>query len=136
MTASNFRTRDLKNLMNSPDTLFFVALSYLATRDDLIVPELLYTLDKEEILKLISVFGGEEIKIPSPQELRKALRCSLFSYYRIVQKRKWRWIQEHMDIPQEEMSYYKDEHFKWLTRANQEEVDLLRKLKEYGEIEV
>ena len=79
----------LKALDNSPQAILFLALivmrsfgskSNSKTMTDVIFPELLFLFDIKVVMKLIKVYGGRYIKIPSGQQLQHALMVVIYFY--------------------------------------------------------
>ena len=136
LNTLNSDIKKLEILFNKPDTLLYVALSTLALDKNSIIPEMLYTLTEESITRLLSIYGGETIYIPTIEEFRKYLKSSICSYYNIVQKKSWKWIFEELQIPKEDQNWYKTKHYKWVEKAPSKEIAVLRGLKERGKVKL
>lgn len=58
--------------------LTYMALLLLASKGDAIIPELLYLLDNASFLKLVKTYPAQTIRIPSGDEITKALQVVMY----------------------------------------------------------
>ena len=91
-----------------------------------VLPELIYTLKRPEILKLVSVFGGESIYIPSPEELKFFVNCSLAAYYSKCKNKRWDTIQKILKIEDEELQEIKTKVRNWEKTCSKDEMQILK----------
>ena len=105
----------------------------LASQKESVIPELLYTLDKEGITRLCSVYGGETIYIPTVEELGICLKSAICSYYILIQKRKWPWVIKKLGIEKSDLQMYKSYHQSWIESLPKHELKVLHDLEEKGE---
>ncbi len=61
--------------------LMYVALMMLASKDRHTIPELLYIMDADTFLRLVEVYSGRSIKIPSKSHLVKAIKTIAYYYH-------------------------------------------------------
>jgi hypothetical protein len=60
---------------------FFVAMSMLYQRSKTnILPEMLQIITPTQMMQLVQLYGGKDVKLPAPKELSVALKASLFIY--------------------------------------------------------
>lgn len=58
----------------------YLSLLVLSFRDNNILPELLYLLDTDVFIKLINVYSGKCIRIPSKDEILKSFQVLMYYY--------------------------------------------------------
>ena len=63
---------------------FYLAMTVLNMRDELNIPELLAVIDPLQMLKLIDVFGGRYIRVPTREELDKAFSVILYHHHIVI----------------------------------------------------
>ena len=110
-------------------------MSILSREKDTIIPELLYTLDRDHLKNFITVFGGKTLYIPTPTEFYFSMNCALAAYYFKCQDQRWGWIKKTLNLSDKELFEIKEKVLDWSKTAPKEEVNILRELKELnGEI--
>jgi Mor family transcriptional regulator len=65
---------------------------------DSVVPEVVYFMEPDHIMRLVEIFGGQHVYIPTPQELSKRLSASLAAYYRNHHGMEWDEIENKLGI--------------------------------------
>lgn len=126
------RATKVLTAFRNPNVLLYIAMSILGSsnKKKVVVPELLYTLKKEDILKLITVLGGENLYIPTATEFKFFMECAIAGYYRKCQEQPWAWIEKTMDINGDKLAKIKKEVEKWLRSCSNDELKVLNSLKE------
>src|SRR5215212_6974228 len=71
----------------------YIALSILCSRQNSLIPELLYILSPQQITNFIKVFSGEKLKIPTVDDFNRDLMTSLAAYHIVVEGKSWDWFQ-------------------------------------------
>ena len=61
--------------------LLYVALMMLSSKDRHIIPELLYIMDSDTFIRLINIYSGRSIKVPSKPEIIKAINTIVYYYH-------------------------------------------------------
>jgi hypothetical protein len=126
--------RGLIYLLRNKNLLLYIALSMLSNSKSSIrktvVPELMYSLDKDDLLKLINMFGGENLYIPTAKEFKFFMQCALAGYYKRSQGQQWKWIKETMELSEEETLKIKEEVESWVKNCSKDELDLLKQFQE------
>lgn len=124
------RNTDIKNIFRNSNTLIYVAMSILGRERNSVIPELLYTIDRDHLLKLVTIFGGEKIYIPTPEEFKFSMDCAMAAYYFKSQGQRWYWIQNAMKLTDEELEAVKEKVLDWAKNASREELNILVDFKE------
>ena len=124
------RNSNIKNIFRNSNTLIYVALSMLSLEKDSVIPELLYTINREDLLKLVSLFGGEKLYIPEAKEFTFAMRCAVAGYYYKCQNQRWQWIQKNMELSDKELELIREKVLYWTKNASKEEINVLIDFKE------
>src|SRR4051794_17009923 len=70
----------------------YIALSLLCSRQNSLIPELLYILSPQQITTFIKVFSGEKLRIPTVDEFSRDLMASLAAYHIVVEGMSWDWF--------------------------------------------
>ena len=81
------RPADLDYEVDPSSSIVYMALNILCAKQNSLIPEILYLLSAKQIIEFIKVFGGEVLRIPTPQEFSKDLLLALVCYHVIVQGR-------------------------------------------------
>jgi len=77
----------MANKHNMPEEEFkeimYVALLMLSStsKDPRIIPELMYLLDADTFIRLVNVYSGKSIKIPTKDKLLKAIKTVTYYYH-------------------------------------------------------
>lgn len=77
----------MDNKHNMPEEEFkeilYIALLMLSStsKDPRIIPELMYLLDADTFIRLVNVYSGKSIKIPSKDKLLKAIKTVTYYYH-------------------------------------------------------
>lgn len=121
------KTKEFNSLFNNSDGLIYLALEMLSKNEKNIIPELLCILSREDLLKFISVYGGETIYIPKPEELRSSLRKSIACYHRLFQNKDWKTIKKAMEMSDKELRETRQYFKKWKDTCSEEDLQLLKK---------
>jgi hypothetical protein len=66
------------------------------------ISELFYLTDYDSFIRLIKYFGGQEIRIPTFEELDEVLRMLLVYQYSEVEGLPWKEVLDKSGIPEEE----------------------------------
>jgi hypothetical protein len=63
--------------------ILYIALMMLSSssKDPRIIPELMYLLDADTFIRLVNVYSGKSIKIPSKDKLLKAIKTVTYYYH-------------------------------------------------------
>lgn len=126
--------KDIRDIFDNSNTLIYLAMSIMNRDTKNIVPELLYTVSREDLLKLITVFGGEKIYIPQPSELKFYMNCAIAAYYYKCQNKKWSWIQVTMELTTIEMNKVKEKVKAWIKACPKDELKILETVNTKGKL--
>src|SRR4051812_49340667 len=89
-------------------SVVYIALSLLCSRQNSLVPELLYILSPQQITTFIKVFSGETLRIPTVDEFSRDLMASLAAYHILVEGKSWDWFQLNYSLDGNYMNSVKD----------------------------
>lgn len=134
MSTLNFKTSKVKQVFNSPDSLIFTSLSMMSIDKKSVIPEMIYTLDRESLTRLCSVYGGEKLYIPTPTEFKLYLSSSIAAYYKLVQRKPWRDIKNKLGLTDIELKEVKNVYKSWINNAPEEDINVLKIFKESGNV--
>lgn len=124
------RKTDIQNIFRNSNTLVYVAMSILSKEKSNVIPELLYTLKRDDLLKLITLFGGETLYIPDPTEFKFYIDCAIAAYYFKSQDQRWPWIKTQLELNDKELSLVKSKVLDWSKSCSREEIKALIDFKE------
>ena len=124
---------DGKDRIDPNSSVVYIALSILCSRQSSLIPEILYILSPDQIIDFITVFGGEELRIPTSQEFRKDLMVALVSYHVIVEEKSWDWIALKYNLDGNLIRTIKIRVQNWWNNLAQSERDFINGLKYHEE---
>lgn len=128
------RKNKIKSIFQTNNSLIYLAMSMMSSEKDTILPELLYTISRDDLLKLLTVFGGEYIYIPKPEEFKFYMNCAMAGYYYKCQKRQWDRIQSLLELSDDELDKVRTKVKDWIKSCSKEEIKILEAIKEGGTI--
>jgi len=68
---------------NNRAEFFWVGISMLLMdKEDAIIPEIMYFMTPDQVMKMVEVFGGSTIYVPTGKELGYKLKAALAAYYK------------------------------------------------------
>lgn len=105
----------MKLELNSYSSFFYVTLTFLISRrEESLPPEFLYLLGPTDVLKMIDMFGGQTVYIPTRKELSEDLLSALVAYYKYCEGKSELWIMEELNINKRELNscYLKIRNYK------------------------
>src|SRR4051795_7260851 len=106
----------------------YIVLSILCSRQNSLIPELLYILSPQQITTFIKVFSGEKLRIPTVDEFRRDLMASLAAYHIVVEGKSWDWFQLKYSLDGNYMNSIKSRLDKWINGLNSSEEKFIEKL--------
>src|SRR3954447_190129 len=106
----------------------YIALSILCSRQNSLIPELLYILSPQQITTFIKVFSGETLKIPTVEEFRRDLMTSLAVYHIVVEGKSWDWFQLNYSLDGNYLKSVRSRLNKWINGLNSSEKNFIEKL--------
>ena len=124
------RYRELKNVFTSNNVLIYIAMSMLSKDKGNVLPELMYALDRKDLMKLITVFGGEKIYVPTPEEFNTYMTSAMAFYYFRCRDVRWPLIKKYLDLDDKQLKKVKKQVLEWSKACSKEEKELLKNLKE------
>jgi hypothetical protein len=116
-------------MVTDSNAILYIAMSFLSSKKNSLIPELLAILDIEQISTFIKMYGGESLKIPSPEEFHKDLIAATAAYYIIAENRDWTWIAEKYDLNGHEIRSIRTTLERWLENARPEEIEFLKNIR-------
>lgn len=67
--------------INDSYEFFFVAMTMLYQRGETnVIPEMMQVITPSQMMQLVQLYGGKQLKLPDPKELSICLKASLFIY--------------------------------------------------------
>lgn len=118
--------RDLKKVFTSNNVLIYIAMSMLSKDKKNVLPELMYTFDRKDLLKIITVFGGEKIYIPTPTEFKFYMDSAMAFYYFTCKNLRWPYIQKYLELTDKELKKVREQVLAWSKTCSKEEKEMLR----------
>lgn len=110
--------------LENQGSFFFIAMSMLLSRNEnSIIPESLYFLEPDQILKLAQTYGGSRVYIPTPKEIGMELLGALAAYYRFSRGMSWDVIQEKLRVDGRTMNGLKTRITEWQEKMTELGVD-------------
>jgi len=114
-------------------SIVYIALSILCSQQNSLVPEILYILSPSQIMDFITVFGGEDLRIPTSQEFTKDLMVALVCYHIRVEKKSWDWVALKYNLDGNHVRSIKVRMENWWQNLAQSERDFIDGLKYHEE---
>jgi hypothetical protein len=94
--------------LHSRSHFFYLALCYFMSKNSAsILPESLYIMSPDQILKFIDVYGGSSIRVPSRKELGEDLHVVIALYYKHKLGINWIQIQNKMNLTEVKLAQMK-----------------------------
>src|SRR3954451_16148855 len=109
-------------------SVVYIALSLLCSRQNSLIPELLYILSPQQITTFIKVFSGEKLRIPTVDEFRRDLMASLAAYHIVVEGKSWDWFQLKYSLDGNYMNSVKSRLNNWINGLDSSEKSFIEKL--------
>ena len=109
-------------------SVVYIALSVLCSRQNSLIPELLYILSPQQITTFIKVFSGETLRIPTVDEFSRDLMASLAAYHIVVEGKSWDWFRLKYSLDGNYINSVKSRLDKWITGLNSSEKKFIEKL--------
>src|SRR5215212_3990070 len=106
----------------------YIALSLLCSRQNSLVPKLLYILSPQQITTFIKVFSGETLRIPTVDEFNRDLMASLAVYHIVVEGKSWGWFQLNYSLDDNYINSVKSRLNNWINGLNSSEKKFIEKL--------
>ena len=113
---------------NPNSSVVYIALSLLYSRQNSLVPDLLYILSPEQITTFIKVFSGESLRIPTVDEFSRDLMTSLAAYHIVVEGKSWDWFQLKYSLNGNYINSVKSRLDKWINGLNSSEKKFIERL--------
>src|SRR3954451_746593 len=109
-------------------SVVYIALSVLCSRQNSLIPELLYILSPQQITTFIKVFSGETLRIPTVDEFSRDLMASLAACHIVGEGKSWDWFQLKYSLDGNYMNSVKSRLDKWINGLNSGEKKFIEKL--------
>src|SRR3954452_10306467 len=109
-------------------SIAYIALSLSCSRQNSLVPELLYILSPQQITTFIKVFSGEKLRIPTVDEFSRDLMASLAAYHIVVEGKSWDWFQLKYSLDGNYINSVKSRLNNWINGLNSSEKSFIEKL--------
>ena len=116
-------------MISNSNAILYIAMSFLSSKKNSLVPELLSILSIEQISTFVKMYGGENLKIPSPEEFQKELIAASAAYYIVGERQTWEWVQDKYDLNGHEIRSIRTTLERWIASAPQEEIDFLKNIR-------
>lgn len=107
----------------------FLALSVAISKARSPLPELLLLLSPEDLMAFITVFGGQEVRFPSPDELSENLTHVMYFYHIEAEGHSWEWVAKRYGLDGNRMRSIKAAHKRWRSWVEAEYGDILQFLR-------
>lgn len=72
-------------------SIAYIALSVLASRQQSLIPDMLYLFSPKQVIDFIKLYSGETIKVPTVEEFSKDIHLALAVYHLVVQQKPIDW---------------------------------------------
>src|SRR3954466_9814786 len=109
-------------------SVVYIALSLLCSRQNSLIPELLYILSPQQITTFIKAFSGEKLRIPTVDEFRRDIMASLAAYHIVVEGKSWDWFQLNYSLDGNYTNSVKSRLNNWINGLNSSEKKFIEKL--------
>src|SRR3954451_5162113 len=109
-------------------SVVYIALSLLCSRQNSLIPELLYILSPQQITTFIRAFSGEKLRIPTVDEFRRDIMASLAAFHIVVEGKSWDWFQLKYSLDGNYTNSVKSCLNKWINGLNSSEKNFIEKL--------
>src|ERR671917_1923562 len=109
-------------------SIAYIALSILCSRQNSLVPELLYILSPQQITTFIKVFSGQTLRIPTADEFSRDLMASLAAYHIVVEGKSWDWFKLHYSLNGNYVNSVKSRMNNWINGLNSSEKKFIETL--------
>src|SRR4051795_2231324 len=106
----------------------YIVLSILCSRQNSLIPELLYILSPQQITTFIKAFSGETLRIPTVDEFRRDLMASLAAYHIVVEGKSWDWFQLNYSLDGNYTNSVKSRLDNWINGLNSSEKKFIEKI--------
>jgi len=113
--------------------IVYMALSMLCSNQNSLVPEILYIMKPDQIINFIKVFGGESLRIPTPDEFSRDLMSALACYHVVVEGKSWDWLALKYEFDGNYMRSLKNRVESWWNNLAPGEREFIYSLKPYQE---
>lgn len=120
--------RELRQVFTSNNILIYIAMSMLSKDKTNVLPELMYTFDRKDLLKIITVFGGEKIYIPTPTEFKFYMDSAMAFYYFTCKNFRWPTIQKYLELDDKETKKVRKQVLEWSKTCSKEEKEMLQNI--------
>src|SRR3982751_26482 len=88
----------MNNRLDPDSSLIYISLNLLCSRQNSLIPELLYLLKPQQIVDFIKIFSGETLKVPTIEDFNRDLMTSLAIYHILVEDKSWDWFQMNYSL--------------------------------------
>jgi len=106
----------------------YIAISFLSSEKQSLIPELLSILKDHQIVQLVQMYGGETIKIPTAEEFSDNLLSAMGAYHVHVQGGTWEAFAKIHGLKRNQMRRYKTKVNHWLRSQTDDELEFLSKM--------
>src|SRR3569833_2273411 len=109
-------------------SVVYIALSVLCSRQNSLIPELLYILSPQQITTFIKVFSGETLRIPTVDQFSRDLMASIAVYHIVVEGKSWDWFQLKYSLDGNYINSVKSRLNNWIKGLNPSEKKFIEQL--------
>jgi hypothetical protein len=106
----------------------------MSRQKDGLVPEVMYLMDPNQLIKFLDMFGGRYLYVPTREEFAKDLEAALFIYYRFCEGKTTLAIQEMLNIDGNKLRSIQQKVNQYIEFSNKEGLIPVDKL--YGALDV
>ena len=109
-------------------SVVYIALSVLCSRQNSLIPELLFIFSPQQITTFIKVFSGETLRIPTVDQFSRDLMASIAVYHIVVEGKSWDWFQLKYSLDGNYINSVKSRLNKWINGLSSSEKKFIEKL--------
>lgn len=111
--------------LETHSSFFYIAMSLMLSRNEhSVVPEVMYFMNTDQILKFCQMFGGSRIYVPTTKELGTELLCALAAYYRLSLGLSWDVIGDKLKVDGRTLNSFKSRIAEWQEHMKELNVDV------------
>src|SRR5215212_5172727 len=118
----------MNDKLDPNSSVVYIALSLLCSRQNSLIPELLYILSPQQITTFIKAFSGETLRIRTVDEFRRDIMASLAAFHIVVEGKSWDWFQLKYSLDGNYINPVKSRLNNWINGLNSSEKKFIEKL--------
>ena len=116
--------------INKLQSLIYLAMNMIGQDDKLseVIPEIIYTMDENSLVRFLRVCGGRTIRVPTLDELALNLITSVCAYKIIKENYTLDMIFNNYEIPDDYKKYITEKLTNYISNMSEEEREFIDKI--------